>query len=76
MHVIEQAVVGQSGDEDARRAHRPDGMRAGWADTDREQVEHADGHSTIVRRKARASETHGDQPPDGTANGPTNTVTE
>ena len=39
------------------------------ADADREQVEHADGHSTIVRRKARASETHGDQPPDGTANG-------
>ena len=41
---VEQAVALQARCEQARGAHRPDGVRAGWADADLEEVECADGH--------------------------------
>jgi hypothetical protein len=49
MHAIEQPIVGQADGEDAGGPHRPDRVRAGRPDTDREQVEHADGHQAIIR---------------------------
>jgi len=45
----QQALLGEAGDEPRRGPHRADGVRAGRADPDREQVEDADRHGHRVQ---------------------------
>ncbi|MCY1281509.1 hypothetical protein D9M70_303190 [compost metagenome] len=44
-HLVQQPALAQRRGEQRRRAHRAHGVRAGGADTDLEQVEHADSHA-------------------------------
>ncbi|MNP24771.1 hypothetical protein D3C76_1175510 [compost metagenome] len=43
-HTGQLLALPQSLDEQCSGAHGPDRVRTGWADTDLEQVKHADGH--------------------------------
>ncbi|MNG98899.1 hypothetical protein D3C79_580580 [compost metagenome] len=47
-HLLELTTFTQALDEQCRSPHGPDGMRAGRADANLEQVEHTDGHATYL----------------------------
>ncbi|MNO98508.1 hypothetical protein D3C76_902560 [compost metagenome] len=48
---VEQLALAQGADEQRGGAHRADGMRAGRADTDLEQVEHTDSHAGLRKNE-------------------------